>query len=408
MLVGIATTTLLARALGPSGFGIFSIVLALIFIVSGLSDLGWSAAFVRLGSPEVMRGGDLRRLNETFLGLRVALALLIGAVLLAAGRWLMPSLQLPADLAWLAGAAAAAGVTLAVGTHFATAMQVARNQRGIATRRTSAGVLRLAAYAALAFGPGLSLHSALAVAMAAIPVEAGLMVWGAHRSLRLWPPLLQAPPVAWLVLSAWTAVPALAFALIGQTDTLLLASLSSSTETGLWNAASRVAGMVTLVSGSLWSVAFPYATGTIEIAQLERYLRLARLASLGVGLMCALGIALAPWVSLLFFGHAYDGAVPALRWLLAAYGLAAAGLLLIPVAYRLGRERLVATIALLQFAVNLGGDVLLIPRFGASGCAAATFVMHLLSFVILLPAVGRSATWRREPSGAPAAGSSGS
>jgi O-antigen/teichoic acid export membrane protein len=396
-LIGILTTTLLARALGPSGFGILSVVLALVFIVAGLSDLGWSAAFIRLGSPEVMRGGDLRPLNETFLGLRLALAVVVGVALLVAGRWILPSLQLPSSLGWLAWAAAAAGIALAVGTHHVTALQVARNQRAVTVIRTTASALRLAGYAALAFGRrgGLSLDGALVVGLVAIPLEAVFTVRAAFRSVRLWPPVWRRPPAAWLVLSAWTAVPALAFTLIGQTDTLLLASLAGTVQTGLWNAAARVAGVATMVSGAIWAVAFPYATGTLAAAQIERYLRLGWLAVLGLAGACALGIAVAPWVTLLLYGRAYDGAVPALRWLLAANALGAAAMLLIPVAYRLGHERLVAVVAIVEFGVNLGGDVALIPAWGASGCAAATFAMRVLSLGILLPAVGLSAAKRR-------------
>ena len=374
-----------------------SVVLALVFIVAGLSDFGWSAAFIRLGSPEVMRGGDLRQLNETFLGLRIGLAVVIGVVLLAAGRWIIPSLQLPSSLGWLAGAAALAGIALALGAHHTTALQVARNQRVITVIRSSASTLRLAAYAlfAVAHRGGLTLGSALAVALVAIPVETAFTMRAAFRSVRLWPPVLRRPPAAWLVLSAWTAVPALAFTLIGQTDTVILASLAGSAQTGLWNAATRVAGMVTMVSGAIWAVAFPYATGTIAPAQIERYLRLGWLAVLGLAVACAVGVAVAPWVTLLLYGHAYDGAIPALRWLLVANTFGAATMLLIPVAYRLGRERLVAVVAVTQFAVNLGGDVALIPAHGAGGCAAATFAMNVLSLAILLPAVGLSAAKRR-------------
>ena len=56
-----------------------------------------------------------------------------------------------------------------------------------------------------------------------------------------------------------------------------------------------------------------------------------------------------------------------------------------PVAYRLGRERLVAGVALAEVTVNLGGDVLLIPRYGAVGCAFATLVMYVIALTLLLP-----------------------
>ena len=382
---GVVTTVLLARTLGPTGFGLLSVIMALVFVVSGLADIGFTASIIRLGSPEIMQGRDIRHLHTVFLLLRVAASAALGVVVTLAGHWLLPALQLPPRFAWLAGVAAAAGVAMAVGSHFVTILQVARHQRGIAMVRSGASALRLLAYGTLALARGLSLSSAILVALLAIPLEMALAALAAHRTLPLWPPVLRLPPHDWLALSAWAAVPAMVGPLIGQTDTLLLAGMSSAAETGLWNAAARIAGMVTLASGALFAVAFPYATGVTERGALERYLRLAGLAWAGLGAVCGAGIIVAPWVTALFFGGAYAAAVPVLRWLLAANGLAVGVLLLAPVAYRLGRERLVAGMAATQAVVNLGGDILLIPRFGAEGCAAATLFMYATSLALLLP-----------------------
>jgi len=385
MAVGVVTTVLLARTLGPTGFGLLSVILALVFVVSGLADIGFTASIIRLGSPEIMQGRDIRHVHTVFLLLRVAAAATVGVVVTVAGRWLVPSLQLPPQLAWLAGVAAAAGVSMAVGSHFVTILQVARNQRGIAVVRSGASALRLLAYGTLALAHGLSFYSALVVALLAIPLEMALAALAAHRTLPLWPPVLRSPPRDWLTLSAWATVPAIIGPLIGQTDTLLLAGMSTASETGVWNAVARIAGMVTLVSGALFAVGFPYATGALERGQLERYWRLARAAWAALAGACGIGIILAPWIVGFFYGQAFQEGVPVLRWLLAANALAVGVILLVPVAYRLGRERLVAGVALAEVTVNLGGDVLLIPRYGAVGCAFATLVMYVIALTLLLP-----------------------
>ena len=383
--LGIVTTILVARALGPSGFGVLSVVLALVFVVSGLADVGFTGSVIRLGSPEVMQGRDVRHLHTTFLVLRVCAASLLAVAVAVAGRWLFPSLRLPGQYAWLGGIAGAAGVAMAVGVHYGTVLQVARSQRTLSLLRSTASALRLLAYGILAWGPGLTLPRALAVALVAIPVEAALGIWAAHRTIRLWPLVLRPPPREWLTFSAWAAVPAMVGPLIGQTDTLLLAGMATAADTGIWSAAARVAGMATLVSGALFAVAFPYATGALEHGQLQRYWRLARVAWGAIAAACLLGIPLAPWMVGLLYGRAFGDAVPVLQLLLAANALATGVLLLVPVAYRLGRERLVAVVALAEVTVNLGGDVLLFPRFGAVGCAFATLVMYAIALALILP-----------------------
>jgi len=395
--LGIVTTILLARALGPSGFGVLSVVLALVFVVSGLADIGFTGSIIRLGSPEVMQGRDIRHLHTTFLVLRVCAASLLAIAVAVAGRWLFPSLRLPEHFAWLGGAAGACGVAMAVGVHHGTVLQVARSQRTLSLLRSTASTLRLLAYGILALGPGLTLPRAIAVALAAIPIEAALGIWAAHRTIPLWPLVLRPPPREWLAFSAWAAVPAIVGPLIGQTDTLLLAGMATAAETGIWNAAARVAGMVTLVSGALFAVGFPYATGALEHGQLERYWRLARAAWAALAAACIVGIPLAPWIVALLYGRAFGEAVPVLQLLLAAYALAAGVLLLVPVAYRLGRERLVAVVAIAEVTVNLGGDILLIPRYGAVGCAFATLVMYAIALALLLPSGGARALRPADP-----------
>jgi O-antigen/teichoic acid export membrane protein len=374
---------LVARLLGPGGFGVLSIALAIAFTVSGLSDWGMSVAFTRLASPEVMAGRPIRHLHTIFLLLRVGIGAALAAAVALAGPWLLPSLQLPPEYPWLAAAGAAAGLALGVGAHYGTVLQVLRDQRGLALIRTGAALMRLAAYVTVAALAPTPLTAVLAVGLLAIPIESALMAVRAHRRIALWPLVRQRPPRAWLEFSLWAALPAIAYNLIGQTDTILMAALAGTAETGRWAAAARVGGVLLMGSGAVWSVALPYATAITDRAQLARYFRLVRYGAAALAVVVAPAIVLAPWIIRLLFGEGYADSVQALRFLLAANALGSLALVLVPVAYRLRRERLVALVGGAQFAVNLVGDALLIPRYGATGCAAATFAMQLAALTIL-------------------------
>lgn len=363
------------------------------FTVAGLSDLGFSVAFVRLGSPEIMGGRDIRHLHTIFLGLRVGVALTIALGVTLAGRWILPSLQLPPGMPWLAAAAAACGVAMAAGAHYVSVLQVVRDQRSLAVTRSGLAAARLATYATLAVAGGLTITAALVVTLIAVAAEAGAMYWTSHRTVPLWPPILRKPPGEWLTFSVWMAVPAVAYALVGQSDTLLLSALSGVTETGIWNAAARVSGVLLLASGAAWSVALPYATAIIEHQQLKRYLRLVRNGALVLAAAAAAGIWLAPWIVEVLYGTRYTSAAGVLRVLLAANVIGSANLLLVPVGLRLGHTRLVAMVGVVEFAVNLGGDLLWIPPYGAMGSAAATLLMHVAGAGVL--AAGIALTLRR-------------
>jgi len=390
--IGLATTTLLARSLGPASFGVLNVALALVFIVSGLSDAGCSAALIRLGSPEVISGRAIGPLHWAFLTLRLALALAVGALIALAGRWLLPSLRLPAQLDWLVLASACAGLALTTGAHYTVILQVVRQQRLISLLRGAAGVVRLGTLAVLGIAGALRLGSALAVAYLAVLVETTMFAVGAHRRARLSPLVIRLPQREWLRLFAWTTVPSLAFATIGQTDTLLLAALAGQVQTGLWNAAARVASVITLGAGAVWAVAFPYVSGIVHREQMDRYLRGARLAMLGAVPVLPVAWLLAPTLNGVFFGGAYAQAAEVLRWLVVANCVAACSILLAPVAYYHRRERTVAALAGVQFLINLGGDIILIPLLGAVGCAIGTFIMHVLGL-----AVYAHIAWRGTP-----------
>lgn len=404
VLIGVATTMLLARVLGPGGFGVLSVALAVAFTIAGLADWGFSLAFVRLASPEVMAGRPIRHLHTVFLALRLACAGSVALAILVTRERLFPAIHLPADLTWLGPAAALAGLALAAGGHYAAVLQALRRQRTLAVVRLAAAAIRFGAYTTWALLATRHLEVALVIALAAIAAEAVLTGWRAHRAAELWPPVPRRPPSSWMAFSLWAAVPAIAYSLIGQTDTVLLAAMAGPEQTGIWAAVSRVSGVLILVAGAAWSVALPYVTALPDIAAVRRYARLAGYWCVATIAGAAVVAVLAPVLVRLLYGDAYAGGITALRLLLAGHAVGSVTLLMAPVAYRFGRERLMAVAGLVQFAVNLAGDVALIPRAGATGCAAATLAMYLVTAAVLAPRVARDLAGGTLPPAAPGQG----
>ncbi len=389
MAIGVATTMLLARLLGPSGYGVLSLALAIAFTVAGLADWGLSIAFVRLGSPEVMAGRSIRHLHTIFLALRLALAGAVALAVLLAGDRLFPALRLPGDLPWLAPLAVLAGIAFAAGGHYTAVLQVVRDQRGLAFVRLGAAAARFLAYAGWAILATRQLAIPLLIALLAVLAEAAATGWLAHRRAELWPPVHQRPPAPWLAFSLWAAVPAITYSLIGQTDTVLLAALAGTAETGIWAAVGRISSVLLIGSGAAWSVALPYVTALHDRPAVLRYLRLVGVWTLGLAVVTAVAVLLAPLMVRILYGDAYLRGTGALRLLLAGHAMGSALLLLIPVAYRLGRERLVAVAGMAEFAVNLVGDIVLIPRSGAAGSALATVLMYAAAVAVLVPPLFR-------------------
>jgi Na+-driven multidrug efflux pump len=60
------------------------------------------------------------------------------------------------------------------------------------------------------------------------------------------------------------------------------------------------------------------------------------------------------------------------------------------VALSVGRERLLLRTALIGLAVNVGLNVLLIPRMGARGAAWATVAGEMVSVVVLATGLSRT------------------
>ncbi|UCF41481.1 MAG: oligosaccharide flippase family protein [Gemmatimonadota bacterium] len=379
-LFGAVTTIILARALGPEGLGAYGVFLAVAFLLNQVGDLGLGTAYVRLATPVFQSSGDARRLTWTFFQARfVAVAVLALGVVVAARLLDRPA---PDDgpLSVLLPAAAAA-VLMAVGSHYNEVLRARLAHRAAAAIRGTLGAVRALAFATLFSLGALNLGAAVAVALLVTATESVALAALGHRGATLWPPVTPRFERAWLTLSWWLFITSATSALLTQTDTLLLAWLGGEVETGLWVAASRLVGPIPLLVGAVWSVVLPISMALGDPAKLTRYLTLSWRTSWLALATCALAtLVIAPVVTLCF-GSSYADTIPAARWLLFAFGANVAAILYGGLIHRLGFERDLAAVSAVLLAINVVGDVALIPRFGATGCAVVTAIVLLTGAV---------------------------
>jgi O-antigen/teichoic acid export membrane protein len=361
-LVAFAATAILARRLGPEGFGVLGFALAL----SGFLRLVVDAGLGEIGMREVARGAA--RTASTYSSVTsMRLLLAAGAFLLLALVALV--LPKPATTQWV--------VLLSGLSFFSFAVDPAWVFKGL-ERPAAAGVdlvLALAVYGVAVFllvgGPADVTR--VPVLQFAGEVAAILIVLPLLKGVRL-----RFSPAAGMAM--WREAGYLGIARVLRTvvvsaDVVMLGFLSTDRNVGLYSAAYRVLFLLMSIAGAVSVAHLPtYSRVVHQGAEATRRLladSLATAATVGAPLVAGV-IVTAPGLLAALFGAEYAEAATALRLLAVSIGIVFLHWTLTNLLVAANRTRLQAFIqggaALLNVALNL----ILIPRFGIEGSAAAT------------------------------------
>ena len=378
---------LLARALSREDFGRFTFYLSVFGFLDVLVDCGTSSAAVQLGARDArVFAGALAA------GRRVRLVAALGAALALA---LAAGIGHERDLAWVCLAALAplsrapemSAVVFQRDIEWGTPLLL----RGLGALARLTAIALLSRRAGLGFGPFLVVHTwSLALGNLALHFVARPRL----------PP--RAPPLAGLFARAW---PLAALGLVQQAyfwaDNGFVRALAGEAELGRYNAAVRVFQLLVFFAAFTTTSALPWlARRSAEGALGDAVTRLAQpLFALG----CALAGALVPWCGVLLsraFGAGFDGAAASLRWLLAALVLVYPGAVFLTALIAAGAMRAALGVALLALLVNLAGNALCVPHFGAEGAAMMTLLTEgTVTFAALFALRARGAWPGRAPLG---------
>ena len=370
LLSGLVTTAWTARALGPDGFGVLGF---------GTSMLAYAALFVNLGLStyavrEIARDRDKAAdLADHVLTLRLLLAVLVG------GLYALFVLQLdkPAlvKTVLLVQAVQLLGNALLLDFVY----QATERMGVIAVREIGTSLGNMVAVLALVRGPD-DLAVAAGITAISFVVNTTLMLARFSRDFRM--PRPRVNFARWreiLKISAPMAVSVFAWALFSHLDLVMLGFMAPQAEVG-WYAAVTKLLVLALTAGNIILSAFmpqlAAAYGDPEAMRARMRDYAATILSIGA-LIAAGGFSLAPAILGTVFGPAYAPAADTLRLLMIAVAIVHLNLTLGNPLLVWNRQTGYMTAILIGGLTNAALNLILIPRYGIEGSAAATIAAEL-------------------------------
>ena len=179
-------------------------------------------------------------------------------------------------------------------------------------------------------------------------------------------------------------------------DTVMLGFMTSDEMVGYYNAAVRIKSILVSIVTSLGAVLLPRASYYVEHGQMDQFRKITRKALNFVFLaavpMMLYFILFAREGIFLLSGENYAGSVIPMQWIMPTLlFIGLSNVLGIQILVPLGKERVVLWSIVAGAVTDVVLNVLLIPRFGASGAAAATSVAELVVLAVQFVILGKEA-----------------
>lgn len=386
--LGFIASLLIARALGPTDFGIYAVLGATVGIVNTLAEGGLTeAAVLRIAAVWPSERSEAERRARAFFWLRIGFAtLVVGVGCVLAGPIASRVLTGVDDglLRW-----ALLGVVATAASGAVSAMLQASGAFGRMSTLTliNTGLTALLAALLVALGR-LDLISAvviLGIGTSLASFMAGTLLlpsdwrfWLADRK-----PLRQeAANLARL--GKWLWVASLFAMWTANAEVLLLNRFLALPLVGAYALALSLASKADLVNQSLYTVLLP-GVGRLDVrAQIRSYMRrgLVRSAAICLGLLLLIPVA-EPLV-VLVYGAEFAASGMFLRLLIAVviFDIMFAPLLLLPLAYR--QPKLLAAADGARALTLVVVAIALIPVYGAFGAILARFAARLGGALVVL------------------------
>lgn len=383
-MMQLAMTVLAARILLPQGYGIFTFAFGVGLLGGRIGALGWPMLmnrFIPRYAVDQQWGLLLGLMRAAHVVVTLS-SLCVGALCMATALWLGPEDELYYGL--LLG-----GVMLPVMSYRALYRNILAAlrlpQNGIMIDELLPATLVTACLLVL-LGQSIAPTTAVGLYMGASLIAVG---FGARWIRRNLPPELAAAHADYNI-GLWmrTALPALVGTasklLMNKTDILMLAPLAGMSAVGLYGAALRMTGVqtapVAVVSTVITArISEAFAAGRDRQGKRLFFAALA-FATLYAGSFAAVVIAFSEQVITVVFGDAFSEGAMVLSILAVAQVGAAMNTPASSFMLMTGREGAFSKITSIALLVNVGLNLWLIPKMGASGAALATCAsMWLLS-----------------------------
>ena len=372
-IIGLAMLVIVSRKIGPAYLGAYAFCYSVLGYV-GLVAMGLPVLGMRdLNSPRT----DRRRVLIDTIAVQVSLALVLGTILVGISPWITPSFASRVLLPILTVQLLINALTVdwylqGVGRH-----SVVAASRFLGQIAYAAVLLPL-----LAGGLAGARHYAFAN-LAGLGATAAIMLLLVARTLG---PSFERINLKPIRLRLTRSMPFLWWAALTQiyysTDLILVAYLAGDRKAGLYAAASKLPLAVIGVAALWFTVSMPETArlhATTQIDVIRRQSRVAATTAIVAGLpFIVLGPIFATRIAITLFGPRFAGSGPALAILSASVAVSLLQIVITSVVMGAGRERPYVRAMSVGAALNVGLNLILIPRIGIVGAAISTMVSEIL------------------------------
>ncbi|HUF46330.1 MAG TPA: oligosaccharide flippase family protein [Vicinamibacterales bacterium] len=382
--VAFLAAAILARRLGPEGFGIIGFAVALCSYLA----LAVNSGLGEVGGREVARAPE-RAVDwyTTVASVRLVLAS-VSFVLLVLVSVLLPKPPVTQLVVLLVGL-----------SFFSLALDPGWVFKGL-ERPLLAGAGPVLAQVVFAAGVWVFVTSPDDVTRVPVIQFAGELAAAAVLAMVLFgrrrPHLALAAGFKLLRETQYLTLARLLRVTVISADVVMLGFMVSDRAVGLYTAAYRVAFLLMAISGAVASAYLPSYARVVQSAPaagrrlVGESLRLA--VTIGAPLVAGAVVTAEPMMALLFGADYVEGAT-ALRLLALSVGAVFihwSHSTLFVVTHQMGVQAAIGGVAA---AVNIALNVLLIPRFGIEGAAMATLVSEVLVVIMGIAAIRRMGLW---------------
>ncbi|MDO9454930.1 oligosaccharide flippase family protein [Nocardioides sp.] len=385
-VLGWGGTLLIARTMSLEEFGRFTTIFTVLGLMVIVTDMGIGRIAVRgmLGEDDTLPGAATDPVH--FAGAYIGLRSLLGVVGYVLVLLVVTFLGYPMEVV---GATAVAGIVIVLSTP-SSALDVvfqARLQMGIVS---AAGVAGLVAQFALTAAIAAAGGSLLLFIIPAVLCQVVVLSWKIPAARRLLPIRLIVDWTLWkrLLREALPLTLGIGLATVYyRVDALMLSKLDGFDAVGVYGVSYK---FVDLLQFAATAVTVPLLTVLVQSwpGDPSAFRAAGRRAAMLLGVLGGLAIVglvgFATPLTTSLYGAGYAVGDDATRLLVVATTLALFGSLAMTCLVAVGRNRGYPLVMLTGLVLNVGANLVLIPRYSYHGAAAATLASEVVVLALLL------------------------
>lgn len=184
--------------------------------------------------------------------------------------------------------------------------------------------------------------------------------------------------------SKWVLLSSISVSIFMRLDVIMLKKLSTEIELGFYSGAQKMATILPIITASLTTVLMPKVSKIKEKSEFKGYIKKSFILSAVICIPLIIIYLSANTFIPIFLGQKYENSIKIFKFLLLSYIF---GIFVNPISlilYNLNKTKELSIMNLIQVFINYIGNRLFIPKYGALGAVASTFLVGLFGSVYIL------------------------